>query len=364
MYHIWLVSLLLAVISCNQQEKIPSPAQVAIATASHPKLTKTQGSNEYATIHCSYLDKNGNLWFGTSAEGVYRYDGKLFTQFTVKDGLNTNAVFAIIEDRSGVIWFGSTDGLCHYDGKTISRVPITASTPSSDTGNDQSFYYNEQSTKKTVWSILQDKTGRFWFGTGEGVYCYDGKQFTRFPDSNTINKSGLHLKLTDCIFEDKKGNIWFCSGMMPGSEGISRFDGTTLENFKPYNENWVRAVLEDRNGNLLFATRHMGILRYDGQTFTNITKKAGIDNGSVWSMVEDRSGNIWIGTENGSGQLGEDGGLWRFDGISFTKFTTKDGLVHNGVSSLLEDRNGNIWVGSRNTGLCRYVGKTFVSFSE
>src|SRR6476620_6583888 len=90
-----------------------------------PRIVKTQGTTEYANVHCGLQDKDGNLWFGTTGEGVYRYDGKLFTQFTVRDGLSSNSVQCILEDRAGSIWFGTDAGLCRYDGKTISAVPIS-----------------------------------------------------------------------------------------------------------------------------------------------------------------------------------------------------------------------------------------------
>jgi ligand-binding sensor domain-containing protein len=170
--------------------------------------------------------------------------------------------------------------------------------------------------------------------------------------------------MVDCILEDRKGIIWFCSGMMPGNEGIHRYDGKSISSFKPNGEGWVRNVIEGKDGNLYFATRHNGVLQYDGKKFINITEKAGIDKGSLTTVLEDKAGNLWFGTELGSGQLGEDGGVWRFDGKSFTSFTTKDGLIHNGVFCILEDMSGNMWFGTRNIGLCRYNGKTFTSFSE
>jgi hypothetical protein len=46
-----------------------------------PKLKKTQGSNEYANIYCGLKDREGVLWFGTGGEGVYRFDGKVLTNF-------------------------------------------------------------------------------------------------------------------------------------------------------------------------------------------------------------------------------------------------------------------------------------------
>ena len=117
---------------------------------------------------------------------------------------------------------------------------------------------------------------------------------------------------------------------------------------------------------MYIATRHNGMCRYDSLTdeFTNVTEKAGINNSSVSSIFGDKAGNIWIATELGSGQLGEDGGVWRFDGKIFTRFTTKEGLIHNGVFTIIEDKFGNIWFGTRNIGLCCFDGKTFTSFSE
>jgi hypothetical protein len=59
-----------------------------------------------------------------------------------------------------------------------------------------------------------------------------------------------------------------------------------------------------------------------------------------------------------------EGGVWVYDGKSFKNFSQKDGLSHNGVWSILEDKDGNIWAGTRYMGLCRYDGETFTSFSE
>lgn len=356
--------------ACNGQVKTNLPFESGsdskrIANG-HPKLIKTQGTSEYANIHCGLQDKGGNLWFGTTGEGVYRYDGKFFTQFTVKDGLSNNTVWSIAEDKNGNIWFGTDDGICRYDGKTFSRIPISMS-------NSNNFYLNKSlnapSAKNDVWSIMQDKSGILWFGTRDGLYCYDGKSFSRFLENKSIvNKDNLHLKMIDCMLEDKKGNIWFASGMGSGGEGICRYNPASHEitSHKPYGNGWIRTIIEATDGNIYIATRHNGVCYYDSSSggFINFTEKAGINNSSVTTISEDKAGNIWVGTELGSGQLGEDGGVWRFDGKSFTKFTTKEGLIHNGVFTILEDKSGNIWFGTRNIGLCRYDGKTFSSFSE
>jgi ligand-binding sensor domain-containing protein len=62
--------------------------------------------------------------------------------------------------------------------------------------------------------------------------------------------------------------------------------------------------------------------------------------------------------------FGGDGGICRYDGKSFTCFTKKDGLINHGVSLILEDKTGNLWVGTRETGLYLFDGKKFINYSE
>ena len=322
-----------------------------------PKLTKTQGSDISNEVRCALQDKAGNLWFGTTGEGVYRYDGKLFTQFTIKDGLSNNGVYSILEDKNSNIWFGTIDGPCRYDGKKISPVAITVNGFPTITGGGN---YNNLSKKNTVWTMLQDKTGKIWFGTGEGVYCYDGKTFTRFlDDSRVVNKEQLHMKMIDDMLENKDGNIWFASGMPPGGEGICRYDGKSITNFKPGGETWFRFIEEDKNGNIWLGGRHGGNFIYDGKTFLNFKEKAGIGN----PILADKAGNIWFtGEENGKMETVD--GIWRYDGKTFQNFTVNDGLGKYFTWCMLEDKAGSIWIGTRNTELYKYDGKTFTRYSE
>lgn len=369
-------SLLVALMfftSCNGQTQIDSPktnvSELKTISTRHPKLIKNHFTNKYQeaadNVHCGLQDKTGNLWFGTTGDGVYRYDGKSFTNFTMKDGLDTNQILSILEDKIGNIWFGSRRGVCRYDGKTITKIPITNFYPSISSNNNPS-------AKNAVWSIMQDKMGNIWFGTDEGVYCFNGKTFTQFLDNPFItNKSGLTLKSVQCMLEDKNGNIWFGSGPM-AFEGICFYDGKTLTNFKPKNQQWIRKIVESKNGGILFATRQSGICYYDpssdqtgGKTFNSFPTPPKFFNGSLTNILEDKAGNIWMASDYGNVAGDTLGGLWcsnlstdKTVEKTFTKITNKE------VFFMLEDKDNNIWLGTRNTGLYKYDGKTFTNFSE
>lgn len=352
---------------CNAQTNTPSPtdklSELKASLTGQPKLIKTQGSNEYQNVECGIQDKNGNIWFGTTGEGVYKYDGKLFTQFTIKDGLKSNYVSSILEDKAGYIWFGTSEGICRFDGKNI--IPVTINFMIRPILTDN-YYYTEWSTKNTVWSIMQDKSGKIWFGTGDGVYCYNGLNFTRFLYNDTvINKDSLKLKLVSDMLEDKNGNIWFASGMPPGYEGFCRFHGKKIESFKPKKEGWIRTVIESKNGNLLLATRHFGVWSYDGKSFNDYSEPKELVKGSLSAILEDKAGDLWIASDYGN-NLGDTlGGLWHLNTSiinatekTFTKISNRE------VFFMLEDKDNNIWFGTRGMDLYRYDRKTLVKFSE
>ena len=80
----------------------------------------------------------------------------------------------------------------------------------------------------------------------------------------------------------------------------------------------VRNVKQARNGDILIAS-YRGVFRYDGKSFTNITTK--ISSPSFWDVLEDRKGNLWFATR--------DSGVYCYDGKSFQHFTTRQGLASN-----------------------------------
>jgi len=119
-------------------------------------------------------------------------------------------------------------------------------------------------------------------------------------------------------------------------------------------------VLEDREGNLWLGTRDSGIyyfpsasLRAGGESlpagqagFQHFTTKDGLASNMALHIYEDRAGNIWFGAS-------------RYDGKSFRNFTTKDGFPSNSIRLLLEDKTGKLWFGAQGEDMFVYDGKTF-----
>jgi len=347
---------------------------------SKPKVVKNHfftWPDEYLFIQCGLQDKAGNMWFGSAGDGIYYYDGKSFTNFTRNDGLCHVDILCCLEDKNGIIWFGTRNGLIRY--KSSGKKP--------EKNNFKSFLISENSISNSthkkipytyvpadnfVWSIMQDKSGKIWFGTNKGVYIYnpvndngnDTPAFTQFLDNdNLINNNSLHLNVVSSMLEDKNGNIWFVSNWNP-SEGVCRFDGKSLINFKPDGLTSFRSIIERKNGNLLFLNGFHGIYSYDGKIFTKLNEKIAIKNGALITMKEDRAGTLWFGTNSDNMKNGGEGGVLCYDDKSIKLFATKDGLSHNCVFCIVEDKEGNIWFGTRNSGLCRYDGKTFTDFTE
>jgi ligand-binding sensor domain-containing protein len=233
-------------------------------------------------------DRKGNMWFGTIGSGVYYYDGRSFQNFTTEDGLLNNEVGSIYEDKKGNIWFGVSGGASRYDGVSFRNYIINGTAMKEDrTGKtfaDRSPY--------GVNSILEDKTGKFWFGTTGNTFVYDGSAFTEVTNNSK--------PFTSCgsIIEDRKGNIWLTSN------GLWRYDGTNFTNFA---ENPVLYLHEGRSGNIWTSSPKDGAQNwvlscyhtksFDSKKPTVTEINPGV--GALFGILEAYDGSIWFGAADG-----------------------------------------------------------------
>ena len=338
-----LLAILILGNACNETVKKDFPKEKKLST-----VFKSMGN---CNVSRFMQDKSGNLWFGTTDNGLYKYDGKSFNQFTINDGLDCNKIYCILEDKAGKIWVGTEVGLCLYNGKTFSKIQIPL--PKNLPHNKNPYYQTHW-----VYNMLQAKDGKLWFVTIDGVFIYDGKTFSYFPMNEAQNGFFTSNDKVERILEDNTGNIWLGSRT---NEGVFRYDGKSVTNLKPMDlfqvgpkpkaHNWGWPQLQDSNGNIWFSNWG-GAYRYDGNTFTSFTTKDGLPS-EVTRIIEDQKGNLWFGASDG---------LRRYDGKTFTYF--KDGLINPWIWEILEDKNGNIWVGTRESGLYFFNGKKFIDYTE
>lgn len=372
---LYFLLLLSVCTSCNAQNKDPNTG----TTKDRSRLIKnhfiTEYPDEFFYVQCGLNDRTGHLWFGCAGDGIYYYDGASFTNFTRNDGLCHNDILCCAEDKNGDIWFGTRNGVIVYrsTGKPPVKTDFTSLLIREHVVNPatgEKIPYTYQPADNFVWNIYPDRSGKIWFGTNNGLYTCDLKpsgrfDFNRFLDNpNIINAQHLNLKDITSIKEDPSGKMWFVSGFT-AEEGICCYDGTTLGNFTPEGiRSSYRTITEMRNGNLLFLNSFHGVYVYDGTTFNNLSEKIGITGDTLTNVIEDKAGTLWFARCSNNMKNGGDGGVWRYDGESLELLTTKNGLSHNCVFTIVEDTYSNIWFGTRNTGLCRYDGRTFTNFTD
>lgn len=253
-------------------------------------------------------DRKGNFWFTTLGSGVLNYDGKSFRNFTTKQGLASNYITCIYEDKHGNIWFGTPGGASRYDGKSFRTLKMTKAGSGPDSVHLSVYQLRLPETSglnNDVHAITEDKTGKLWFGTRGNTFIYDGKTFT-----TVNNKDGKAFTNVWCIIKDTKGNIWF------GADGLWRYNGSSLTKIS---QTGAGVLAKDKKGNIL-ASSGGSIFRYDEQTLSDIKPH----------MIE---------------------------------INTKDDGRKNLPFGILGANDGSIWFAS-GEGVSRYDGKTIVSFND
>ncbi len=166
-------------------------------------------------------------------------------------------------------------------------------------------------------------------------------------------------------------NVWFGTQ----ARGVCRYDGKSFTWFmeKGLSPPAVRALFEDRNGNMWFGNNGAGLFRLEDDSLSNFTRDNGLSNDEfwstakitgksvpgtlarVWTISEDNIGNLWIGTI--------DNGVWKYDGKNLANYTTKDGLTTNAITIIYKDNIGEMWFGTDGGGICKFNGVGFTAFA-
>ena len=267
-----------------------------------------------------------------------------FQRYSLEQGLSQEAVFSMLQDSTGFMWFGTQEGLNRFDGyqfRTFHHDPDDINSLAGD----------------AVYAMIEDHRGKLWLGTdGGGLNHFDPKTetFSRFNKSS----HGLSSDRINVIFEDQNRVLWV--GTYNG--GLNRFDENTqtFESFrhdkadpKSLNHDNVRAIHQDHRGRLWVGT-DQGISLFDpaGKRFNSFngyeSAPQALKTNSIRSIFSDRQNRLWVGTH--------ENGLIRIDGDrQYLQFRHEPdnnaSLCHNRVRDIFEDNKGLLWVAT-DDGLC------------
>jgi ligand-binding sensor domain-containing protein/serine phosphatase RsbU (regulator of sigma subunit) len=340
-------------------------------------------------ISCLLEDKDLNLWLGTVHGGLYQYIQKehKFKVYDIRDGLAYNYVYCLHQDSKGDIWAGHLEG----GGITRLRNGNILNVFNKENGlNDDNIYAidednegniliatkfnglailkeesfslfvtNEKQFPSTeIWSFIEDKDKKLWFGTNNGVVIYDPKavsknNFSIIPGEAYFKPSQVRFMKTD---RDK--NIWF--GL--ADYGVCVFRTKTkkfefppnlnlLDNFKE-----ITALEVDKNNKLWIGTKsYLYLYNIKKETGTTILQGNGLQSSDITSIYVDKNNIKYIGSNNGLTVVKD----------SVTKDCPKYDLEGATPNCITGDDNGNIWIGTQNRGvICFKNGKIGTKFSK
>jgi signal transduction histidine kinase/streptogramin lyase len=288
------------------------------------------------------------------------------TGWSLKDGLPSSVVWALAQDVSGYLWLGTDGGLVRFDGvrfsawSDIGREPlpkqlVQALYATSDNtlwvgygeadggitrikdGRIRNYGSTDGLSRGPISTITQDSQGTLWASGTSGVYWLAGDRW------QLLKAPGLDLKpLPRKLFFSQAGDLIVVvpSTIYRRKQGQEAFESIQLSpGFRP------RSIGQDSSGALWLTDSITGVTNFAGKA-----RHSGRGAGSA--LLADERGQLWVGT------FGQ--GLWRIkhtgpvNRLTIDKATTRNGLANDVVLALLQDRDGNIWVGT-NEGINRLI---------
>ncbi|PRY53599.1 two component regulator with propeller domain [Arcticibacter pallidicorallinus] len=288
------------------------------------------------TVLCLLEDKDGVIWMGT-ADGLNKFDGYDFThykhQFRHAGGISNNQINALYEAKNGDIWVGTADGLNVFNKRTEKFTRLSTTVRRTVTSND------------FITSIYEDSKGRVWLTSQEGLKLYDPgrKTFSVYPY--------LSNRRADRLMEDAQGILWISV-----DKDLRRFDPASkrylplpsiLERDSSLRNSFVRVLTRDKENKIWIGTEAAGLFVYDART--NTLERFRSDKADPASLPADIIREIFFTREN-KVLIGTRDGLSVFDSNTKTFANYKNdrfdpnSLSQNSIRDILQDRAGNIWL--------------------
>ncbi|MBW3671864.1 MAG: hypothetical protein KY432_09360, partial [Acidobacteria bacterium] len=281
------------------------------------------------SISAIYEDREGSLWIGTMGEGLNRLRDGTFTSVTTQEGLPGDHVRVVYETRDGTLWIGTTEGLSTFEGSRVTRTLTRRDGLPDD----------------VIMALFEDSRGNLWIGTN------DGGAVRLAPDGSLAlysTREGLASNRVNAFAEDAAGGIWIGtnSGLMLLRNGsLQTF---TTEDGLP--DNSIRALLIAHDRSLWIGTAG-GVARLLGDTFEFPIGPQAV--GHTFALSQQKGGAIWIGTSSS--------GVYRYLDGGTIHLTPNQGLYDEIVYQILDDGT-HLWM-SCNRGVFRVSKSEIEAFA-
>src|SRR5215510_990815 len=268
--------------------------------------------------------RDGSLWIGTRA-GLSRLKDAHFSTLTKPS--DAFGIIAMIEDHAGKIWV------------TRYRVPKGEGglCEAADSGL-RCYGPSDGLSARSGFGLAEDVNGYLWFVEADALYRWrPGSQATQYFTSFE------HPQLLD-VAQDHSGNVWATM-----NDVGPRFGVQYLQNgaWTAYSTGQFRSstlkggsLLVDRAGSVWIGTDNDGLYRISNGVVDHFSKADGLSGYAVdtGGLYEDREGNLWVST---------DGGLDLFRNSSVTTYSMGEGLRSPYLATVLATRDGTVWAGEQ-----------------
>lgn len=280
------------------------------------------------TVECLASDEAGRVYAGTPENGIVvispPYSPSAIEEISGA-GVEHSYIRDIHIDRQGAVWAG----LDHGGLVSISVEHGVVSARHEGLGDD------------TVYGIAAGEGDTLLLSTAKGIVAYaDHRPTTLFPPP----ASEEDFYTTVC--HDKNGNTWagsYFSGLVRRRNGDSPGSVAHMNSHDGLAGNYIGCLLEDREGNLWIGTED-GLDRLSDAAVQTIGKREGVSDESAISLVEDRFGDVWVGT---AGR-----GVFRIKGgRAVQQLDSRQGLGGGSVKSLSLNTNGDVLIGVEGRGV-------------
>ncbi|MCI4670066.1 MAG: response regulator [Bacteroidia bacterium] len=300
------------------------------------------------TIYNIREDKRGDIWV-MGKNMIQKFDSKELTFNSVFPTPYTDAKFnTFIQAEDQAYWLGSNKGLFWMDPAAEKLKLVLPHIKNGETG---------------VEPVLIDEKGKLWikfikkalgkeYGFALGIYDPQKRRLIKRFDHDPNDSTSLVSTLIKEVYQDKKGRIWVSS-----FAGLCRYQAES-NNFIQYLEdpgdstaissNFISFIFEDSKENIWVGSFTKGLNKYDESTGGFQKWYDSNTFPVVLSALEDRSGQLWFGTERGEGLFAMSQDL-QLD----TFFNSRSTLASDLVAKMVEDENGHLWIPSE-VGITRF----------